>query len=53
MIKWRRLRWAVHVAGIRRRGMCMGYWWESQRETDHWKDQAIGRLIIPKLILKR
>jgi hypothetical protein len=22
-----------------RRGMHKGYWWESQKEIDHWKDQ--------------
>jgi hypothetical protein len=35
MIKSKRMRWAGHVAGIRRRGMYIGYWWESQKERDY------------------
>jgi hypothetical protein len=35
MIKSRRMRWVGHVARIGRRGMHMGYWWESQKERDH------------------
>jgi hypothetical protein len=27
MIKWRRMRWAGHVARIGRRGICIDYWW--------------------------
>jgi hypothetical protein len=29
MIKSRRMRWAGHVAQIGRKGMHIGYWWES------------------------
>jgi hypothetical protein len=33
MIKSRRMRWAGHVALMGgRRGMHIGYWWESQKE---------------------
>jgi hypothetical protein len=36
IIKSRRIRWAGHVArGGGRRGTCIGYWWQSQRERDH------------------
>jgi hypothetical protein len=35
MMKSRRMRWGRHVARIERRGMQIGYWWESQKERDH------------------
>jgi hypothetical protein len=31
MIKSRRMRWAGHVARMGRRGMHIGYWWETQK----------------------
>jgi hypothetical protein len=47
----------VHIAGhgarMGRRGMPIGYWWESQKERNHWEDQDIGRWTILKWILKR
>jgi hypothetical protein len=35
MIKSRRMRWVGHVARMWRRGMHIGYSWESQKERDH------------------
>jgi hypothetical protein len=35
------------------RGMHIGYWWESQREIDHWEHQVIGWWTILKWILER
>jgi hypothetical protein len=35
MIKSRRMKCAGHVARKGRRGMHIGYWWESNKERDH------------------
>jgi hypothetical protein len=35
MIKSRRMRWAGQVARRGRRGMHIGYLWDSQKERDH------------------
>jgi hypothetical protein len=35
MIKSRRMRWAGNVARMGRRGMHIGYCWESQKERGH------------------
>jgi hypothetical protein len=48
MIKSRRMRWAGHVARMGRRGMHTGYWWESQKERDHYEDEVVGGWIILK-----
>jgi hypothetical protein len=36
-----------------RRGMHIGYWWESKKEKDHWEDQDVGGCTILKWILER
>jgi hypothetical protein len=33
--------------------MHIGYWWESQKERDHWEDQDVGEWTILKWILER
>jgi hypothetical protein len=33
--------------------MHIGYWWESQKERDHWEDQDVGGWTILKLTLDR
>jgi hypothetical protein len=31
----------------------MGYWWESQKERNHYEDEVVGKWIIIKWILER
>jgi hypothetical protein len=31
----------------------IGYWWESQKERDHWEDQDVGGWTILKWISER
>jgi hypothetical protein len=33
--------------------MYIGYWWESQKERDHWEDKDLGGRTILKWILER
>jgi hypothetical protein len=31
--------------------MHIGYWWESQKERDHWEDENVGGWTILKMDL--
>jgi hypothetical protein len=35
-----------------RRRTHIGYWWENQKEGDHWEDQDVGGWTILKWILR-
>jgi hypothetical protein len=37
----------------RRGGMHIGYWWEIQKEGDHWEDQDVDGWTILNWILER
>jgi hypothetical protein len=36
-----------------RMGIHIGFWWESQKETDHYEDLGVGGKIILRWILER
>jgi hypothetical protein len=35
-VKSKRMRWAGHVERMGRRGIYVGFWWESQKERHHY-----------------
>jgi hypothetical protein len=43
--------WARSTNG--RRGMHVGFWWESQKERDHYENLHVGGRIVLQLILVR
>jgi hypothetical protein len=45
--------WAGHVARMARRGMHIGFWWESQKERDHKEDLDVGGRITLKSTLEK
>ena len=50
VIKWRRMRWAGHVACMGEERGCLGSWWGNQREGDHWGDLGVdGRIILERI----
>jgi hypothetical protein len=34
-------------------GKCTGFWWESQKERDHFEDQGIDGRMVSEWILAR
>jgi hypothetical protein len=46
MIKSRRMRWAQNFACMVRIGLDRNFWWESQKERDHYQDLDVGGRII-------
>jgi hypothetical protein len=42
VIKWRRMRWAGHVARMREG---KGFWLGGPKARDHWEDLGVGRRI--------
>ena len=53
VIKWRRMRWAGRVARMGEERGCIGSWWGSRRERDHWKDLGEDGWIILGWICRR
>jgi len=46
VIKWRRMRWAGHVARMGEERGCIGSWWGNRRERDHWGYLGVDGWII-------
>jgi hypothetical protein len=42
---------ACSINGGEEEYIYIGYWWESQKERDHWEDQGVGGWTILKWIL--
>jgi hypothetical protein len=53
MIKSRRMRWAGHVARMRRGEACTWFWWGNLRERDHWGEQFVDGRIILRWIFRK
>jgi len=49
------MRWSGHVAHMReeRGGGCIGSWWGTRREGDHWGDLGVDERIILGRISRR
>ena len=46
VIKWRRMRWAGHVARMGEERGCIGSWWGNGRERDYWGDLGVDGWMI-------
>ena len=53
VIKWRRMRWAGHVARMGEERGCIGSWWGNRRERDHWGNLGIDGWVILGWISRR
>jgi hypothetical protein len=53
VIKWRRMRWAGHVARMREEWGCIGSWWGNWRERVHWGDLGVDGWIILGRVSRR
>ena len=53
VIKSIRVRWAGHVARMGEERGCIGSWWGSRRERDHWGDLGVDGWIILGWIYRR
>jgi hypothetical protein len=53
MIKSKKIRWAGHVARLGKGEACTWFWWEIMRETDHWGDPGVDRMIILRRIFRK
>ena len=53
VIKWRRMRWAGHVARMGEESRCIESWWGNRREGDHWGDLGVDGWVILRWISRR
>ena len=53
VIKWRRMRWAGHVARMGGERGCIGSCWGNRGEGDHWGDLGVDGWIILGWISRR
>jgi hypothetical protein len=53
VIKSRRMRWAGHIARMRKREVHTGFWWGDLKEGDHLGDRSVDGRIILNWIFKK
>jgi hypothetical protein len=52
VIKSRKKGWAGHVACMGEERRCIGSWWGTRRERDHWEDLGVDGWLILRWISK-